>query len=109
MALTVQNVNARADDTFGRHRVKIVKVTFDNSYASGGESFTPADVGMAAFDLVLVSVDANALGGYVVQYDYTAQKLRVFEEEAAAAGGPLLEEGAVDLSTLVVRVLCIGE
>lgn len=113
MAVTVANVNARAEDVFGRHKVRLVKVTFDSSYATGGESFTPANVGMAKFDYVGVSPDSAVLPGYVVHYDYTNQKLLVFgvEQDAdAAVTEPLDQENsAVDLSTLVVRVLCIGE
>lgn len=108
MALTVAH-RSRSEDTAGRHRTRHVVVTFDSSYPTGGEAFTPANVGLAEFDVVLISPDANALGGHTVQYDYTAQKLKVFVEEAAAAGGPLLEiADASDLSTLVIRVLCIG-
>lgn len=110
MALTVQDVDSRAHDVFGRHKIKLVNVTFDSSYDTGGESLTPAMVGMAKFDIVLVSPDANALPGHVVQYNYTTQKLMVFVEEAVAAGGPLLEIAAAsNLSTLVARVICIGE
>lgn len=109
MALTVANRDARAADVFGRHKVVFSKVTFDSSYPTGGESFVPADVGLAEFDIVLVSPDSNAAGGHVVQYDYTAKKFKVFVEEAVAAGGPLLEiANATDLSTLVIRVLAIG-
>lgn len=110
MALTIANpTDTRGNDVFGVHRVAIKKVTFDSSYATGGESFAPADVGMAHFDAVLAVPDSNALGGYVIQYDHTAKKLRSYEEEAVAAGGPLVETpNGTDLSTLVVRVICIG-
>lgn len=109
MALTISNVDSRSDDVWGRHKVRIVSVTFDSSYATGGESLTPNNVGLAQFDIVIPSVDANAEGGHVVQYDYTAQTLMVFVEESTAAGGPLLEAAsATDLDGLVVRVLCVG-
>ena len=108
MALTVAH-RSRSEDVSGRHRTRHVVVTFDSSYPTGGESFTPADVGLAEFDIVLVSPDSNAAGGHTVQYDYTAKKFKVYVEEAVAAGGPLLEiANATDLSTLVIRVLCIG-
>lgn len=109
MALTIANVNAQAEDVFGRHRVRLVTVTFDSSYPTGGESFTPADVGLSQIDAVFVSPDSNAAGGHTVQYDYTAETLKVYVEEAVAAGGPLLEIAAAsNLSTLVVRVFVIG-
>lgn len=76
MALTVSNVDSFSQDVWGRHRIAVVEVTFDSSYPTGGESFTPADAGMAEFTFVQVSPDADSTAGYVVQYDYVAQKLR---------------------------------
>lgn len=109
MALTLAMVHPEYPEVcIGGLRGKLLKVTFDNSYASGGESLTPASVGLSEIMFVIPQPDANALEGYVVQYDYTAQTLMAFVEESAAAGGPLLEAGAVDLSTLVVRVLVLG-
>jgi hypothetical protein len=112
MALTVSNVDARSEDVFGRHRVRLSKVTFDSSYETGGESFTPADVGLSEFSAVFVSPDAASIPGYVVQYNYTTKKLQVFGVEQDADGvvtDPLDEENAAaDLSSLVVRVLAIG-
>lgn len=107
MALTVTH-RSRSEDVSGRHRTRHVEVTFDNSYATGGLSFTPANVGLSEFDVVLISPHAG-VGGYTIQYDYTTNKLLVFVEEAVAAGGPLLEvANATDLSTLKARILCVG-
>lgn len=112
MALTIANVDARAEDVFGRHKVRIVTVTFDSSYPTGGESFTPANVGLAQIDYVGISPDAAVLPGYVVQYDYTDEVLIVFgvEQDADAATTDQLDEedDTTDLSTLVVRLLVIG-
>lgn len=112
MALTIAQTKPISQDVWGRQRSTIVNVTFDSSYATGGESFTPANVGLSEFHFVSVSPDANALPGYVVQYNYTAQKLVVLgvEQDADASTTDQLDEedSAVDLSTLVVRVLCVG-
>lgn len=109
MALSIDNTTARSEDVFGRHKVRLVTVTFDSSYPTGGESFVPADVGLAEFTFVSASVDAD---GYVVNYDYTNEKFVVFgvEQDAdAATTEPLDEEDdTADLSGLVVRVLAIG-
>ena len=111
MALTISNVNAIADDIWGRHKVRIVDVTFDSSYPTGGESFTAANVGLAELHMVL-SIPKAATTNHVVQYDYTNSKLKVLGVEQDADGAtvePLDEEtNTADLSTLVVRVLCIG-
>lgn len=113
MALSIAPVKAPApDDVWGRHRIRIETVTFDASYPTGGESFTPAMVGMSEFALVVPSVDANSLKGEVVQYDYTAQKLVVLgvEQDADGTDTEALDEedSTTDLSTLVVRVLIVG-
>lgn len=96
----------------GQLKAKLVSVTFDSSYALGGESFTPALVGMSEFVLVMPFVDANADLPYAVHYDYTAQTLMVYgvEQDAdAATTEPFDEENsAANLAALVVRVLCLG-
>lgn len=112
MALTIANVDSRSEDVFGRHKVRIVTVTFDSSYDANGESFTPANVGLAQIDYVGVSPDAAVLPGYVVSYDYTNRKLLVFgvQQDADAAVTDVLdqEDAAVDLSTFKVRLLVVG-
>jgi len=113
MPLTVINTSPQSEDVWGRLRVRVATLTFDSSYDAGGESFVPSDVGLASFLAVVPLPDSNALGGNVVLYDYTARKLRVYRQrDPAAAGGadiPLTEvTAAVNLSTLVVRVLAIG-
>lgn len=110
MALTVSNVDSFSQDVWGRHRVAVVEVTFDSSYPTGGESFTPADAGMAEFSLVLVSPDSSP--AYQFAYDYSAQKILVFgvqQDADAAVTDPFDEEdNAADLSSVTVRVLCVG-
>jgi hypothetical protein len=112
MALTIASTSAQSGDVWGRQKTRIVTVTFDSSYATGGESFTPALVGLTEFTLVVPVPDAAVLPGYVIQYDYTNKKLIVFgvEQDADGADTDRLDEedSAVDLSTLVIRVLCVG-
>lgn len=111
MALTVATTNRNAQAvSLGNLRARLVTVTFDSSYPTGGEAFAPADVGLSEFAFVGVSIDGAP--GYVVAFDYGTNKLMVFgvEQDAdAAVTDPLDEENATaDLSTLVIRVLCIG-
>lgn len=106
MALTISR-NRPAN--LGNLRARVATVTFDAAYLAGGELLAPRDVGLSDIALVLVQPDGASTGaGYVVRYDYTAGSLRVFNEEAVAAGGPLLEVGAIDLSGLTVRLLILG-
>lgn len=110
MALAIETPTARSEDVWGRHKVRIVTVTFDSSYDAGGESFTPADVGLAEFTAVLFAPDAS--GPYVFTYDYTDQLILVqgVEQDAdAATTEPLDEEDdTADLDAVSVRVICIG-
>ena len=109
MALTIANTTPQSGDVWGRQKTRIVTVTFDSSYDTGGESLTPASVGLSTFTFVDPQPDANALPGYILIFNYTTNKIMVFVEEAVAAGGPLLEaSAATNLSTLVARVLCVG-
>jgi cytochrome oxidase Cu insertion factor (SCO1/SenC/PrrC family) len=112
MALTIANTTPQSGDVWGRQKVRIVTVTFDSDYDTPGESFTPAMVGLSSFTYVGVSPDADVLPGYVVQFDYTDNLLRVYgvEQDADAATTDQLDEedDNTNLSTLVVRILCIG-
>ena len=91
----------------------IWQLTFDSSYPTGGEAcdFTSVSVTTAFTTVysVMVQGEGDTAAGYVFQYDYTNAKLLVFVEEAAAAGGPLLElANATDIATLKVRAVVMG-
>lgn len=83
------------------------RVTFDSSLAAGGESLTAAMLGLSSIDILLVSLDAAALPGYSVQYDYTAATLEGFESGTADAA--FNEANADDWSTMIARVVAIGD
>lgn len=109
MALTVSNIDSFSEDTWGRHRVRLVEVTFDASYASGGESFTAADVGLAEIVTVfLTPLDS----GYQVTWDRASETLRVFGQEPTSGTTGVIEDSeetaATDLSSLVVHALVVG-
>lgn len=110
MALTVSNVDSFSQDVWGRHKVAIVEVTFDSSYPTGGESFVPNDVGLAEFSVVTFSPDASP--AYQFAYDYSAEKILVFgvqQDADAAVTDPFdQEDNAADLSTVTIRVVCVG-
>jgi hypothetical protein len=84
-------------------------VTFDNSYASGGESLTAANVGLQK--ILFMSLNQGE-DGYVYKYDYTNSKVLAYvSKDPAAAGGAdivLQEAGAIDLSAAVVNFFAIG-
>jgi hypothetical protein len=79
-------------------RMVIATVTFDNSYPTGGESFTANDLGLASLDFVSATTD----GSYAVTWDKTNSKLKAF----VAAGTEV--PNATNISTVAVRILAIG-
>lgn len=107
MALTIADAHPQHPRlSLGRVAGRAAKITFDSSYPTGGESLTAGELGFSELFFVLPSPRAS---GYVVQYDYANGTLKVYVEEAVAAGGPLVEvANATDLSALVVDVLVIG-
>ncbi len=90
----------------GNNRVVFADVTLDASYATGGMTLNPRDVGLSSrFDFVQCAPS----GGYVFEFDHTNNKIKVFVEEAVAAGGPLLElANASNISTVITRVRAEG-
>lgn len=110
MALTV-SAPYTSLDVFGTRRVAMVTVTFDSSYAVGGEAFDPNLYGIVGVPFgVFISVRPFAAdASYVVQYDKTNEKLMVFEQSDSDNNVPLSEvETTVDLSALICDLLIIS-
>lgn len=96
MALTV-TVNARG--VFGNKRWRTITVTGDSSYAgSGGESITPADVGLTTIDHFSDGVTDT---GHIVKHDNSASKLTYFWALYSTSTDGVLTEvtSTTDLST----------
>lgn len=103
MAVAVSNITRSIQ---GNRRVVYADVTFDSSYPTGGESLTAANLGLSS---KIDFLTAQSTGGYTFEFIHSTSLLKVFVEEAAAAGGPLLElANATDISTVVTRVKAEG-
>lgn len=104
MALTVSAVRRTV---YGNRRIVIANITFDSSYATGGESLTASDLGLTTIDHVSPGVST---GGYVTVYDHTNSKLlALYGDNNNAADGPLIDVASTtDLSAVVVRVQVTG-
>lgn len=65
-------------------------IAFDSSYPTGGESFTPADLGMKTFDVVQI----QQASGLVFEYDYTNKKILAYSQgvTVGAAGAATLDD-----------------
>jgi hypothetical protein len=109
MALTLSKVDAYVE---GNKRVRVYDVTFDSSYATGGESLLASDVGLKKVINVPDALAKNSTGtsGVPVVYDYANSKLQAYRYDGSSAGKAFLEEvaNAVDLSTFTVRLTFIG-
>jgi hypothetical protein len=97
----------------GNKRVRIydVQLTTGANYTAGGESLTPAMVGLRKI------VAVNALGparsttptGFQVTYDYTNSKLIALAQAVAGAAVALVDVTAnTNLSTFTVRLEIVG-
>ena len=71
MALTISN---REPSLFGNKSVQMFDMAFDSSYAFGGESLTPANMGLETVDRVVIEPKA----GYTFEYDATNEKVKAF-------------------------------
>ena len=97
MALTITPVRTFV---LGDHRAVIADITFDSSYATGGESLTQTDLGLTR-SLVLLQA-SPATTGHSCPYDYTNAKLMAFN-------GTTQISNATDLSSVTTRVMAIGK
>lgn len=110
MALTVASVTGAKDFVLGNKKAKTRVITFDASYATGGESLTAKDFGFRSLDAVIVHGAARKADGtsaLIANYDYTASTMMAYWS-AGAGAAPTQVTAATDLSTYSVRVTAIG-
>lgn len=116
MALTVTDTKLRLpfrtfDDPVEKSLV-IYEVTFDSSYASGGEPVGTIITDVGDVDTVDALIPLSVLGGYIAEYDGTDLSL-YWDTDPGAVGGaniPFTEvDATTDVSAVVVTVLVIGD
>ena len=94
----------------GNKREVAGSVTFDSSYPTGGEVFTPAALGLTALTDFQVEIDATA--GYVPVWNrsVSAPKLMAFYgDNNNAADGPLIEvPDTTNIATAIARFRATG-
>lgn len=88
----------------GNRRTVHGTITFDDSYATGGESLTPANIGLGRID----RIQFNPVDGYTIEYDYATQKVKVYTGSAGVAahthgfkivgGGTIVMDGALGIN-----------
>lgn len=89
----------------GKRRQVTGTVTFDNSYLTGGETFTARDFGL---DLIEhVSVESRA--GYLISWNGSVSAPTLLAHQQSAATGALTQvPNATDLSAVSVDIMVIG-
>lgn len=113
MALTVTAAHPQAPaTTFGNMKARVVSIAWDASYDAGGESFTPAMVGLSEIVAVFAEPVLDKTNDllFPIGWDNTANTLQVFQEEAVAAGGGLIQltGASAALTGLTSRALVLG-
>lgn len=102
MALTVTTAD---ENVAGARKTKVVNVTFDSSYPTGGEGFTPASVGFVSFTFV----DIAPSDGYVYEFDYTNNKIIAYWVDTTTDGAPMAQVAdTTDLSGAVTKARLEG-
>lgn len=89
----------------GRESVRIGTLTFDDSYLTGGESLTAADLNLTA----ITHIQIQSTGGYVMEYDYAASKVKAYWIPNDT-NGVVMDEvtGAQNMATIVAKFRATG-
>ena len=89
---------------------RIVDVTLDAAPPVGGYALAPRDFGLGLNGVIyFVSAGgASKTGGWEAAWDYTNNKLQIFDSSGAAGAGMVGVTG-VNLSAVVVRLLVMGK
>lgn len=100
MAITVANA---AVDNPGGVRFKVVTLTLDGSYPTGGYPVTPAQVGFASsIDGMVLGGTANNTTGVVAAWNPTTQKVQAYLSNGAS---PALLNEAPNTTALTGQVV----
>jgi hypothetical protein len=94
----------------GNKKMRLADVTFTGSYATGGETITPGDLGMRRIINVVGSVTeaAGQTSAWVPHWDAANKKLKLFGAVAGATG--LTEHAAAAYAAATVgHLVFIGE
>ncbi len=110
LALTYSTVD---DNVIGAKRARTVSIVPDSSYAIGGESFLPADVGYVVIDRVIFlgpAVDPDTVDNAVIpHYDKANGKIQFFWDNESGSNSSLVEvDDTTSLAAYTAVCLVIG-
>ena len=103
-----QNTNYSLNSQLARNlKIEVGELEFDGgTYSTGGISFTPRIGATNLVAVILLPAEADA-GGYVWAYDYTNNKIQVYESGTASAALDELDNASDTLSG-TVKYIAIG-
>jgi hypothetical protein len=89
----------------GNRKMTTATVTFDASYATGGEAIAVSDLGFVRLDFLA----AAAGQGYLARWDGSTSSPKILLYRQTAATGALVEvPSTTDVSAVSVTVLAFG-
>jgi len=95
MALTFTNVLEIPYRIVGNQKETVYDVTMDNSYAEGGETVTPANLGLNSIERSTWSIQKVSGSVNVAAASRYEEKLHLFDETPAEVAGAANVEGMV--------------
>jgi hypothetical protein len=103
VALTFVDVVASINLEGTNKGLRVVDITLDNSYPTGGEAITAAQLQLSTIDFLGAEIKAPVAGDKFVSFDPANSKIVVQVMSTAAEAA-----NASDQSTVTVRVLAFG-
>lgn len=91
----------------GNRKFVTATVTFDSSYATGGEAISLVDLGLTRLDFLWTVTD----DGYIPAWNgsKTAPKIKLFWVDTTTDGAPLAEvPSTTNVATVTVEVFAFG-
>jgi hypothetical protein len=84
-----------------------VDITFDGSYATGGYSITPGQVGLGVNGRIIFAL-LPEISGYSLEWVPATQKLRVMQNGVGSSPNAEVPANAAGITGLVARCLFLG-
>jgi hypothetical protein len=113
MAATIGLVSGGSENVWGRQRIRLVTITGDASYPTGGYALTGNQFGLRSIDGIIVLGCVTAATGIMPYWNTTTQKWQLFYPTNGAtspnAGEEIPNGTSVSTITFTVAVLSIDD
>lgn len=91
----------------GELQIRVVDLTLDNSYPTGGWAVTPQQLGLGLNGVVWF-VMLPEINGFTFEWDYVNNKLKAFWGGGAGAANAQYTNAGAALNAVVIRILAFG-